>query len=78
MAAQVRAPHSQLMKDGVLCGNPERSFSLNPGEYVKAGHCDDCARLKNIKRNCLKCGDEFRPGCAARWTCRKCYGKGEA
>lgn len=72
-----RQPHSQLMKAGVLCGNPERSWSDNRGVYHGAKWCEDCDKLKNTRRSCLKCDAIFAPGCAAKHVCPRCVGKGK-
>ena len=35
--------------------------------------CIECFKLKDKMKKCLKCGEDFQPGCRVRFHCFECH-----
>lgn len=48
-------------------------------EYERKFKCQECEKLKDIKKTCLRCEKQFTPGCGAKHVCKNClYNKRES
>jgi len=66
---EVRTDSGRRIKAYSICIKGSWELPIVDGSKV----CLDCQKLQGFRRLCLKCNDQFKPGCKSRFLCVHCY-----
>lgn len=63
--------NNRHLQTRAACGIPSELWEVMRPEMGK--ECPECFTIKTKKRKCIKCEEEFGPGCKLRFLCYQCH-----